>query len=115
MYESPAETAATLRGSRSTATTSSPASAKATVSGRPTYPSPITPIDMAADDSGPRGGRCNAAAARRYDLRLDRARRGASGALYPQSALAGLNPLPRGTGPGVGASSRGADGSVPLR
>ena len=37
----------------------------------------------------------------RYPLRsrVDRARRGASGALYPQSALAGLNPLPRGTGP----------------
>ena len=46
---------------------------------------------------------------------LDRARRGASGALYPQSALAGLNSLPRGTGPGVSALSRGADGSVPQR
>ena len=39
----------------------------------------------------------------RATLSLDRARRGASGALYPQSALAGLNPLPRGTGPGVSA------------
>ena len=36
-------------------------------------------------------------------IRGDRARRGASGALYPQSALAGLNPLPRGPGPGVSA------------
>ena len=45
----------------------------------------------------------------------DRARRGASGALYPQSALAGLNPLPRGTGPGVSALSDGADGPVPQR
>ena len=34
---------------------------------------------------------------------MDRARRGGSGALNPQSALAGPNPLPRGAGSGVGA------------
>jgi hypothetical protein len=33
----------------------------------------------------------------------------------PQSALAGLNPLPRGPGPEVSAPSRGVDGSVPRR
>ena len=33
-------------------------------------------------------------------LGVDRARRGGSGALHPQSALAGLNPLPRGAAPG---------------
>ena len=32
-------------------------------------------------------------------IRRDRARRGRSGALNPQSALAGLNSLPRGAGP----------------
>ena len=34
---------------------------------------------------------------------MDRARRGCSGALYPQSALAGLNSLSRGKGLGVSA------------
>ena len=36
----------------------------------------------------------------RYRLQVDRARRGGSGALHPQSALAGLNPPPRGPAPG---------------
>jgi hypothetical protein len=44
----------------------------------------------------------------------DRARRGASGALYPQTALAGLNPLPRGQARGR-RPVRGVDGSVPRR
>ena len=43
---------------------------------------------------------------------VDRARRGGSGALYPQSALAGLNSLPRGTAPGQRAAD-GVDGRVP--
>ena len=37
-------------------------------------------------------------------IEADRARRGGSGALHPQSALAGLNPLSRGPGPEVSAS-----------
>ena len=43
----------------------------------------------------------------------DRARRGGSGALHPQSALAGLNPLSRGAGPRASASRAGVDGQVP--
>ena len=46
MYERPASIADTLRSSTSTATTTSPASANETTSGKPTYPSPITPIRM---------------------------------------------------------------------
>lgn len=45
-------------------------------------------------------------------LSADRARRGASGALDPQSALAGLNSLPR-SGPLGLPGPRGVDGWVP--
>ena len=44
----------------------------------------------------------------------DRARRGASGALYPQSATAGLNPRPRGRCEVHGLEQSGNDGEVPF-
>ena len=49
----------------------------------------------------PEDGSCGAVRSRRFHLRcryndLGRARRGVSGALYPQSAIAGLNSPPRG-------------------
>src|SRR3954447_2263708 len=46
MYDSPRLIASILRVSTSTATTSCPASAKATARGRPTYPSPTIPMLM---------------------------------------------------------------------
>src|SRR5215208_6769245 len=45
-------------------------------------------------------------------LGADRARRGASGALYPQAALAGLNPCPRVRVRGE-RRARSVDGQVP--
>src|SRR5829696_10494028 len=44
---------------------------------------------------------------------MDRARRGGSGALNPQSALAGLNSLSRGSGPRGQRAANGVDGRVP--
>jgi hypothetical protein len=46
-------------------------------------------------------------------LEADRARRGGSGALNPQSALAGLNSLPRSSGPRGQRAGSGVDGRVP--
>ena len=43
----------------------------------------------------------------------DRARRGGSGALHPQSALAGPNPRPRGWALGASTPVEGVDGQVP--
>ena len=50
----------------------------------------------------PSGASARSSSRSRDPLRsaTDRARRGGSGALHPQSALAGLNPLPRGAAPG---------------
>src|SRR6516165_2532695 len=47
-------------------------------------------------------------------IELDRARRGGSGALNPQSALAGLNSPPRDSAPGRPVAW-GVDGSGPAR
>src|SRR5918992_5545151 len=44
---------------------------------------------------------------------VDRARRGGSGALHPQSALAGLNSRPSGLVFGASTPDRGVDGRVP--
>ena len=59
------------------------------------------------DGRGPRVPRAAQAAGSASDpavaWAVDRARRGCSGALYPQSALAGLNSLPREAASGVSA------------
>ena len=65
------------------------------------------------DDGGPsRRGR--ASPGRGLSSTGDRARRGASGALYPQSATAGLNSRPRGRCEGHGFEQSGVDGEVPF-
>ena len=80
--------------------------------------------DRARDGGGARGAADHgrgprlpgaAQAARRAQLGFDadRARRGISGALHPQSALAGLNPLSRGSGPRGQRAVSGVDGRVP--
>ena len=72
----------------------------------------IAAVDRAARTAGPRGPTGPAPRRRLLplggpgSLRGGRARRGASGALYPQSATAGLNPRPRGRPARLSAMSR---------